>query len=242
MNPIHMENKKHKQHEEEKAAAHAHDEAECGCGKNNGSHPKKQACGTEGRDGSVFKASTGEKSGGEGPLSEVFKAAGAEADKAAPDYYGQLLSLKADFENYRKRVEKEKPELIKFGKAEMLVRLLPLYDLLMQAHVHMVKAQSGGGESSAATKDIVKGLEMIFKEFSKVFESEGIRPMEVVGRPYDPMASEIIGIDEGTDENDGLVTAEFQKGFFYGDKVLRPARVKIAKKKAPAVEDTKEEK
>src|SRR3989339_1367048 len=56
--------------------------------------------------------------------------------KLAEDYYDQLLRLQADFENYRKRVEKEKPELIKWGKAEMLLKLLPLYDLLLAAHLH----------------------------------------------------------------------------------------------------------
>lgn len=158
-------------------------------------------------------------------------AAAGDADKAK-DYYDQLLRLQADFANYRKRIEKEKPELVCFGKAQMLATLLPLYDLLLQAHQHVCDAR--GCDDAARMKDVVTGLEMIFKEFSKVFEAEGIKPMEVVGRPYDPMASEIIGIDEGTEENDGLVTEEFQKGYYLGDKVLRPARVKIAKKKAAA--------
>ena len=105
--------------------------------------------------------------------------------------------------------------------------------MLMQAHLHVVKMQAGGEQDSAQVQDVVTGLEMIFKEFSKVFEAEGIRPMDVVGKPYDPMASEIIGIEEGTEKNDGLVTAEFQKGFYYGEKILRPAKVKIAKVKAP---------
>jgi len=147
--------------------------------------------------------------------------------KQAENYYDQLLRLQADFENYRKRVEKEKPELIKWGKAEILLRLLPLYDLLLAAHNHINNAKAGAGN-----EDLLKGLEMIFKEFSKVFEAEGIRPMEPVGKPYDPMASEILGVVDGTDENDGCVVEELQKGFFYGDKILRPARVKIAKKKA----------
>lgn len=208
-----MENKKHNKHREEKknGAAAVPGDVECECDKNN-----ECVC---------------EEAG-----PEVSKAAAKDAEKKEPDYYGQLLCLKADFENYRKRVEKERPEFVKFGKAEILLKLLPLYDLLMQAHLHVVKMKDGPGDDPAATQDIIKGLEMIFKEFSKVFEAEGIRPMEVVGKPYDPMASEIIGMDEGTEENDGLVTAEFQKGFYYGDKVLRPARVKIAKKKAPAAE------
>jgi molecular chaperone GrpE len=162
----------------------------------------------------------------------------AAGDKKAPDYYTQMLCLKADFENYRKRMEKEKPEFVKFGKAEILLRLLPLYDMLVQAHLHVAKLQAGGAEEPRQTQDIVTGLEMIFREFTKAFDAEGIRPMEVVGKPYDPMAAEIIGIDEGNAENDGLVTAEFQKGFYYGDKVLRPAKVKIAKAKAPAPEKT----
>jgi molecular chaperone GrpE len=147
--------------------------------------------------------------------------------KQSEDYYNQLLRLQADFENYRKRVEKEKPDLIKYGKADILARLLPLYDLLLSAHNHINSARDGGNSD-----DVLKGLEMIFKEFSKVFEAEGLRPMEPVGKPYDPMASEILGVVEGTEENDGLVVEELQKGFYYGDKILRPARVKIAKMKA----------
>ena len=60
--------------------------------------------------------------------------------------------------------------------------------------------------------------------------------MELLGKPYDPMACEIIGVVDGTDENDGLVTQELQKGFYYGEKTLRPARVQIARKKAPPEE------
>jgi molecular chaperone GrpE len=138
-------------------------------------------------------------------------------------------------------VEREKPDLVCFGKAQMLLTLLPLYDLLMRAHLHIGKVRGGGAEDPAQMQDVVKGLEMIFKEFLKVFEAEGIRPMDLVGKPYDPMASEIIGIDEGTDENDGLVTEELQKGFYYGDKILRPARVKIAKKKAAVPAEPEEE-
>ena len=132
-------------------------------------------------------------------------AAANGADKAK-EYYDQLLRLQADFENYRKRVEKEKPDLVRYGKAQILLTLLPLYDLLGQANLHISKVQGNGCEGPVNVQDVVKGLEMIFKEFSKVFESEGIRPMELVGKPYDPMASDIIGIDDGTDENDGLVT------------------------------------
>lgn len=170
-----------------------------------------------------------------GPEAGAAEAAVGELEtqkKKAQEYYDQLLRLQADFENYRKRVEREKPGLVNYGKAEILLKLLPLYDLLLAAHTHV-----NGSKEGAGSDEVLKGLEMIFKEFSKVFEAEGLRPMEPVGKPYDPMASEILGVVEGTDENDGLVIEELQKGFFYGDKILRPARVKIAKKRAaPAPE------
>lgn len=173
--------------------------------------------------------------------------AGVELEKQkvqAADYYNQLLRLQADFENYRKRMEKDRPELIKWGKAEILLRLLPLYDMLLSAHAHINTARENGGGD-----ETLKGLEMIFKEFSKVFDAEGLRAMDPVGKPYDAMASEILGVVDGTEENDGFVVEELQKGFYYGDKILRPARVKIARKKAapaplpaeekPAVEEGK---
>ena len=176
------------------------------------------------------KAEEAEQAAGQAAAPEAADGELEKQRKQAAVYYDQLLRLQADFENYRKRVEKEKPELIKYGKAEILMRLLPLYDLLLAAHNHINSAKDAGNSD-----DVLKGLEMIFKEFSKVFDAEGLRPMEPVGKPYDPMASEILGIVDGTEENDGLVVEELQKGFYYGDKVLRPARVRIARKaEAPA--------
>ncbi|MCG2726303.1 MAG: nucleotide exchange factor GrpE [Elusimicrobia bacterium] len=168
----------------------------------------------------------------------------AESDKPAdvkpaatdkPDYYNQLLVLKADFENYRKRMEKERPNLIKWGKAEIILKLLPLYDLLMKAHLHMSDANmKTDEENKSGIKDIIVGLEMIFKEFKKVFEGENIREIDIVGKLYDPMTCEIMGTVDGDDENDGMVVEELQKGFYMEDKVLRPSCVKIAKKKSDA--------
>ncbi len=163
-----------------------------------------------------------------GPAPKAQEGDLAQQKQLAADYYNQLLRLQAEFENYRKRLDKEKPELIRWGKAEILLKLLPLYDLLLAAHAHINTAK-GGGEGD----ETLKGLEMIFREFSRVFDAEGLRAMEPVGKPYDPMASEILGIVEGAGDNDGLVVEELQKGFYFGDKVLRPARVKIAKQKNP---------
>lgn len=149
------------------------------------------------------------------------------------EYYDQLLRLKAEFENYRKRVEKEKPELIKWGKAEVFLELLPLYDLLVKAHSHIKNVETGEEKlNKKEVKEIIAGLEMIFKQFSKVFKSEGIREIEVLGKEYDPMACEVLGVVEGDAGDDGKVVEELEKGYYFEDKILRTCKVKIAKKKA----------
>ncbi|MDD4003732.1 MAG: nucleotide exchange factor GrpE [Elusimicrobiaceae bacterium] len=157
--------------------------------------------------------------------------------EAAPDYYDQLLRLKAEFDNYRKRVERDRPELIAWGKRDMLVSLLPVYDVMLQARCQLEKIMSGE-PPEAAVRELAVGIDMIFKEFEKVFESHNVRPMDCVGQPYNPMQHEVLSVVEGGSENDGHVVAEMQKGFICGDKVLRPARVSIARQKAQAAPGT----
>jgi molecular chaperone GrpE len=163
-------------------------------------------------------------------------------EKKANEYYEQLLRLKAEFENYRKRIEKEKPQLIAWGKTEMVMRLLPLYEVVLQAHDHLNKVMEDEKCCSLdPVNKLCKGIEMIFTEFNKLFKSEQMTVMQTVGKPYDPMKHEVLGIDDGDESNDGLVTQELSKGFMFCDKVLKPAKVKIAKKKQEAKEENKEE-
>jgi len=164
------------------------------------------------------------------PAAESPKQAAAEAQQiSAADLYRQLLTVKADFENYRKRVDREKPEWVKLGEAGILARLLPLYDVLLQAHEQVLKASGGDGASS---KELIAGLELLFKEFTKMFESEGVKIIETVGKPYDYDRHEVLGSVETNDQPEGTVVEELQKGFTFQGKVLRPARVRIAKPKA----------
>jgi len=152
--------------------------------------------------------------------------------KKAAEYLDQLMRLKADFENYRKRVEKQKPEFIAWGKSEVLLKLLPIYDSVIHAHVQLESIMKNEKAAcDGTTVELCKGLEMIFREFSKFFESEGIKPMDTLGKPYDPMAHEVLTMVDGDESNEGLVVQEVQKGFVCGDKILRAAKVCVAKKK-----------
>jgi len=138
------------------------------------------------------------------------------------DFYGQLLRLKAEFENFRKRTDREKPEYYKQGKADMLFKLLPVYDVLRKAHADI---QASHGDSPAA-----KGMDMVFKEFEKLFKEEGVTVMDPVGKPYDSSRHEVLGTVAKEGAADGDVADVLQDGYMQGDRVLRTAKVRIAKK------------
>ncbi|OGR58236.1 MAG: nucleotide exchange factor GrpE [Elusimicrobia bacterium GWA2_69_24] len=166
------------------------------------------------------------------PVSEE-TAAAAPADAAAAEsksLFDQLLRLKADFENYRKRVDREKPALIRHGKRELLERLLPLYDVLLSAHQQVVlqTEQSEDEDREPAVAEMMRGLEMIFGEFTKLFKGEGVTVIETVGKPYDFNRHEVLGQVETDEVPEGGVVDEIQRGYLIDDQTLRPAKVRIA--------------
>ena len=159
----------------------------------------------------------------EQPQAEGAKPAEKPAEPA-PDYYGQLLKLKAEFENYRKRVDREKPEWLALGRAGTLAKLLPLYDLMKHAHAEVIAGH--------ADTPLAKGLEAIFKEFEKIFKEEGVAEIDPAGRPFDPHYHEAFGFADKPGVEEGAVAETLQSGFMLGDKVLRTAKVRLQKKEA----------
>lgn len=141
---------------------------------------------------------------------------------AEPDYYDQLLRLKAEFENYRKRVDREKPDWVKFGRAEVLAKLLPLYDILRHAHDEV--------KAGHADTPLAKGMDAIFREFEKIFKEEGVSVVDPVGGKFDPHYHEAFGFADKPGVEDGAVAEVLQQGFLLGDKVLRTAKVRLQKK------------
>jgi molecular chaperone GrpE len=153
------------------------------------------------------------------------------APAAEPDYFNQLLTLKAEFENYRKRVDRERPEYYKRGKAELLLKLLPIHDLLRRAHEQI--------QVSHAKSELAKGMEGIFREFEKIFKAEGASPMDALGKPYDARAHEVIGIVEKDDADEGTVVEVLENGFILNGDVLRTAKVRVVKQIAKREEKLK---
>ena len=150
-------------------------------------------------------------------------ATAAEPAAAEPDYYGQLIRLKAEFENYRKRVDREKPEWFKSGRAEVTAKLLPLYDLLRHAHEEV--------RTGHADTPLAKGMDAIFREYDKLFKEEGVAEFNPIGKPFDPHYHEAFGFVDKPGYEEGSVADVLQSGFMLGDKVLRTAKVRLQKNK-----------
>ena len=160
-------------------------------------------------------------------LKEPIEPEGAQAPPAdsaekRPDYYGQLLRLKAEFENYRKRIDRDRPEWIRLGRAEVIAKLLPLYDLLQRAHQEIL---AGHADSPMA-----QGMDAIFREFEKLFREEGVSAVDPSGKAFDPHYHEALGFTDKPGCEEGAVAEVLQMGFLFGDKVLRTAKVRLQKK------------
>ena len=146
-----------------------------------------------------------------------------EEEKAkAQNYLDQLLRLQADFENYRKRTEKEKPLLISFGKAEVLKALLPMYD-------NLLKAKGEFNKEGADVKHLKHGLTMIIEEVEKAFKAQGLKVLDGAGKPYDPMTQEVVTTVPCPAKEDGKVLQELVKAVELDGKIIRPAQVVVCK-------------
>lgn len=153
---------------------------------------------------------------------EILRQSFEEKKKQAEEYYSQLLRLKADFENFRKRSDKEKQTHLQWGKEEMLLKQINQLDLLDQA--------CRSANATDNIESIRKGLEMIYGEFAKLIASEGVKEIESAGKKFDPELHEAVEKVESEQEEDTVLEV-VQKGYTYNTRVIRPAKVKVAKHK-----------
>ncbi|MDR2811971.1 MAG: nucleotide exchange factor GrpE [Endomicrobium sp.] len=149
---------------------------------------------------------------------EILKQSVDEQKVLAQDYYDQLVRLKADFDNFRRRSEKEKKDYLDWGKEKVLVKQIAIDDVLQHA---LKSAKSGNNIES-----IIVGLDMISKEFAKTLKEEGVE--EIQCEKFDPNMCEALDYVE-SDEEDGKVLEVYQKGYKMNGKLIRTAKVKVAK-------------
>ena len=153
---------------------------------------------------------------------EDFKKKYEEAQKEAKDNYNKWLYLYADFENFKKRVHKEKLDLLKYGNEGLAYELLEVMDSLEKALSHANEKHGKGLE---------EGIRLTMKQFLSVLEKFGIKPIQSMGVKFDPKFHEAVGEEEKEGQEPGTVVSETQKGYVIHERLLRAARVIVTKKK-----------
>lgn len=143
--------------------------------------------------------------------------------KLANEYFDQLQRLQAEFMNYKKRMERERENLNRYIKVEIIRKLLPVIDdfeRFLASHQREIK-ESGG----------LNGIQLVFEKLSQILKDEGLEALSALGQSFDPNFHEALFMQETDEEQDGKVLEVWEKGYFLGEWLLRPAKVKVGKKK-----------
>ena len=143
------------------------------------------------------------------PLEEVRRERDALQDR--------LLRTAAEFDNYRKRMDRERRELADYTAGEAIKDLLPIIDNLERAL-----------QASAQDDPLRKGVELIHKQMLEILRRRGVTPIEALGADFDPNVHEAVTQEESAQHREGEVMEELQRGYKVGDRLLRPAMVKVA--------------
>lgn len=159
------------------------------------------------------------KSEKQGAFAKFKKEKKDKKDEQIAELNDRLIRNMAEFENFRKRTDREKSEMFENGARSVVEKLLPVVD----------NFERGLSSLSEADKEtpVSKGMDMIYKQLTKVFEDMGVTVIEAVGKEFDPNFHNAVmhGEDENFGEN--IVSEEFQKGYLYHDRVIRHSMVKV---------------
>ena len=147
-----------------------------------------------------------------------------EMQRQRDDYYERLLRKAAEFDNFRKRTERERQTLAEAAAADLIEELLPLVDDLERA----LKADPGTDGAEAYRR----GVELIHRQLTEILRKRGVRPIDAVGQTFDPHFHQAVLHEPSTSHRDGEVIEEFRRGYLLGERLLRPSMVKVAKAEA----------
>ena len=145
-----------------------------------------------------------------------------EEKKRSEECLTRLKYMQADFENYRKRLDRQMEEVKKYSNERLIIQLLDVVDELDMA------IKSAGSSNSKET--LVQGVEMTLNKLKKVLEKEGVSPIECLGKPFDSSKHDAVSKVEKDDVKGCTVIEEIRKGYSMKEKVIRPSVVKVAVK------------
>jgi len=143
----------------------------------------------------------------------------------------EMLRMRADMENVRRRLNKEKLDGIQYSNEKLIKEVIPIYDNLERA----LSAPDADPES------IKQGVEMIAKQFLALLEKEKVKPILAKGEKFDPNIHEVLSQIESADHEENTVIEEYSRGYYLNDRVIIPARVVTSKKPAANPDDDPEE-
>lgn len=155
------------------------------------------------------------------PLTEDEEIVETRGEREISDnnYFEQLQRLKAEFANYKRRIDKERLELSDIFKSELVKSLLPAIDDFERFFDH----SHHGGE------DLIAGMKLIYQKLVDGLKMQGLQPVKSVNEKFDPEIHEAVSIEEAEDDEDGLIAEEWLRGYKFNDKLIRPAQVKVKK-------------
>lgn len=142
-----------------------------------------------------------------------------EKDQKIDDYYSQMQRLQADFENYKKRTDKNMEEYMKYANEGLILKIIDIYEDLERA----LKSDEKG-------ENLKEGVELIYKNLKDVLEKHGLTEIPAEGEKFDPFKHEALMTENHEDYESGVVTEELAKGYTLKDKVIKCAMVKVCKK------------
>ena len=148
---------------------------------------------------------------------EAFKERAGKAD----EYFDRLLRLQADFDNFKKRAEKERSDFVRFANEDIILEVLNILDDFERA--------VDAGKTSHDFDVLYKGIEMIRNDMKDFLAKKGLKEIEAKGRPFNPHEHEAMMQEENDEHPEDHVIEELQKGYTLNGRVIRPSRVKVAK-------------
>lgn len=144
-----------------------------------------------------------------------------ELQRQRDEYYDLLLRKTAEFDNYRKRIERERQSMAEAAAADLIKELLPLADDLERA----LKAEA----SDEGAEQYRRGVELIHRRLLEALKKRGVQQIEALGADFDPTFHQAVAYEPEPGRREGEITEEFSRGYMLGDRLLRPAMVKVAK-------------
>ena len=143
-----------------------------------------------------------------------------ELQRQRDEYYDLLLRKTAEFDNFRKRIDRERQAVSEAAAADLIAELLPLVDDMERA------LKADGGKDVEAYR---RGVELIHKRLLETLKKRGVRPIDALGADFDPHQHQAVSYEPAEGRREGEVIEEFGRGYMLGDRLLRPSMVKVAK-------------